>query len=308
MVAIGIDGPRRSTGRPSFRRLPAWQGLGGMPPTALVMGGIVSVQLGAAFAKQLFGSIGPAGAVGLRLGFAGIVLLVVWRSALRVDRRAIPVVLAYGAVLGSMNLCFYEAIDRIPLGMAVTIEFLGPLAVALAGSRKWIDPVWALLAFGGVVLLTQADGDVSMTGVLLALAAGAFWAAYILLSAKLGERTSGGGGLALAMAFGGLLIAPIGIAEAGSALLDPAVLAVGFAVALLSSVVPYSLELEALRRIPPRVFGVLMSLEPAVAALAGLLVLGQVLGFGQWAGVVCVVAASAGATRTSSKDTPPVKD
>lgn len=273
-----------------------------MPPTALVLGGIVSVQLGAAFAKQLFGATGPAGAVSLRLGFAGIILLIIWRSALRIDRRAIPVVLAYGAVLGSMNLCFYEAIDRIPLGMAVTIEFLGPLAVALAGSRKWIDPVWAVLAGGGVLLLTQADGPVSMTGVLLALAAGGFWAGYILLTARLGERTSGGGGLALAMAFGGLLMAPAGIVEAGTALLDPAVLAVGFAVALLSSVVPYSLELEALRRIPPRVFGILMSLEPAVAAMAGLLVLGQVLGVGQWAGVVCVVAASAGATRTGTPD------
>ncbi|UFS96452.1 EamA family transporter [Nocardia huaxiensis] len=302
MVAIGIEGSGRSTGRPALRRLAVWQGLGGMPPTALVLGGIVSVQLGAAFAKQLFGATGPAGAVSLRLGFAGIILLIIWRSALRIDRRAIPVVLAYGAVLGSMNLCFYEAIDRIPLGMAVTIEFLGPLAVALAGSRKWIDPVWAVLAGGGVLLLTQADGPVSMTGVLLALAAGGFWAGYILLTARLGERTSGGGGLALAMAFGGLLMAPAGIVEAGTALLDPAVLAVGFAVALLSSVVPYSLELEALRRIPPRVFGILMSLEPAVAAMAGLLVLGQVLGVGQWAGVVCVVAASAGATRTGTPD------
>lgn len=277
-----------------------WQGLGGMPPTMLVMGGIVSVQVGAAIATRLFASTGPAGAVTLRLFFAGIVLLVVWRSALRIDRKALPVALAYGAVLALMNLCFYEAIDRIPLGMAVTLEFLGPLAIALAGSRKWIDPVWALLAGGGVFMLTQSDGPVVWSGILLALAAGVCWGGYILLSAKLGERTSGGGGLAIAMAFGGILMVPVGIAEAGTSLLQPAVLAAGFAVAMLSSVVPYSLELEALRRMPARVFGVLMSLEPAVAALAGFLVLGQILNFGQWAGVVCVVAASAGATRTAN--------
>ncbi|MFI6867229.1 EamA family transporter [Nocardia sp. NPDC050406] len=300
MVAIDIERSWKPVRRQSIPRLVAWRGLGGVPPTALVMAGIVSVQIGAAFAKQLFAATGPAGAVSLRLGFAGIVLLVLWRSALRIDRRALPVVLAYGAVLGLMNLCFYEAIDRIPLGMAVTIEFLGPLAVALAGSRRWIDPVWALLAGGGVFLLTQSDGPVVWSGILLALAAGGCWAGYILLSAKLGERTSGGGGLAIAMAFGCVLIAPIGIWEAGSSLLQPSVLAAGFAVAMLSSVVPYSVELEALRRIPPRVFGILMSLEPAVAALAGFAVLGQILGIGQWAGVVCVVAASAGATRTAT--------
>ncbi|SUA79067.1 Inner membrane transporter rhtA [Nocardia otitidiscaviarum] len=301
MVAIDVDRTWKSPERRPFRQRVAWQGLGGVPPTALVLAGIVSVQIGAAFAKQLFASTGPAGAVSLRLGFAGIVLLVLWRSALRIERRAIPVVLAYGGVLALMNLCFYEAIDRIPLGMAVTLEFLGPLAIALAGSRRWIDPVWALLAGGGVFLLTRSDGAVVWSGVLLALAAGACWAGYILLSAKLGERTSGGGGLALAMAFGGIVMAPVGILDAGAALLQPAVLAAGFAVAMLSSVVPYSVELEALRKIPARVFGVLMSLEPAVAALAGLLVLGQVLNFGQWAGVVCVVAASAGATRTAAE-------
>ncbi|WP_306362552.1 DMT family transporter [Nocardia sp. CC227C] len=301
MVAIDVDRAWQSPERRPFRQRVAQQGLGGVPPTALVLAGIVSVQIGAAFAKQLFAVTGPAGAVSLRLGFAGIVLLVLWRSALRIERRAIPVVLAYGGVLALMNLCFYEAIDRIPLGMAVTLEFLGPLAIALAGSRRWIDPAWALLAGGGVFLLTRSDGAVVWSGVLLALAAGACWAGYILLSAKLGERTSGGGGLALAMAFGGIVMAPVGILDAGAALLQPAVLAAGFAVAMLSSVVPYSVELEALRKIPARVFGVLMSLEPAVAALAGLLVLGQVLNFGQWAGVVCVVTASAGATRTAAE-------
>ncbi|WP_040781281.1 EamA family transporter [Nocardia pneumoniae] len=302
MVAIDFERARRGTTPVSVWRSITARGLGGVPPTALVLAGIVSVQVGAALAKQLFSATGAAGAVTLRLVFAGVVLLVFWRSSLRVERGALPVVLGYGAVLASMNLSFYAAIDRIPLGMAVTIEFLGPLTVALAGSRRWIDPVWAVLAGAGVLLLTRADGDVDWVGVLFALAAAACWAGYILLSAALGEKTDGGGGLALAMAFGGVVMLPVGIADAGTALLQPAVLAAGFAVAMLSSVLPYSVELEALRRISPRVFGVLMSLEPAVAAVAGLVVLGQVMNLGQWTGVACVVAASAGATRTEAKD------
>ncbi|WP_281182446.1 EamA family transporter [Nocardia miyunensis] len=302
MVAIDFGRVRRGAIPQLFSRVPVWQGIGGMPPTLLVLAGIVSVQVGAALATELFAATGPAGAVSLRLFFAGVVLLVFWRSSLRIERRALPVVLGYGAVLALMNLSFYEAIDRIPLGMAVTLEFLGPLAVALAGSRRWIDPVWAVLAGAGVLLLTRAAGHVPWLGVLLALGAATCWAGYILLGAKLGEKTSGGGGLAVAMAFGGVLMAPVGIAGAGTALLHPSVLAAGFGVAMLSSVLPYSVELEALRRIPPRVFGVLMSLEPAVAAMAGLLVLGQQMSLPQWGGIACVVAASAGATRTGRGD------
>ncbi|MQY29690.1 EamA family transporter [Nocardia aurantia] len=285
--------------------LPLWssrsarQRVGGVPPTALVLAGIVSTQVGAAVAKQLFALTGPVGAVGLRLSFAGLVLLVMWRRSLRVGWRALPVVLGYGTVLATMNVTFYLALDRIPLGMAVTIEFLGPLAVALAGSRRWFDPVWALLAGAGVLFLVRSDGPVAWTGVAFAAAAGACWAGYILLSAKLGEQTSGGGGLALAMAVGGLVTLPVGIVAIGPELLRPAVLAAGLGVALLSSVLPYSVELEALRRIPPRVFGILMSLEPAVAAGAGLVVLGQPMSIVQWAGIGCVVAASAGATRSA---------
>jgi inner membrane transporter RhtA len=196
-----------------------------------------------------------------------------------------------------MNLSFYEAIARIPLGVAVTIEFLGPLAVALLGSRRLLDALWAVLAAGGVALLAEGSGRFSLVGVLFALGAGAMWACYILLTAKLGQQSVGGGGLAIAMAVGGILAAPIGVAEAGATLFHPSVLLAGLAVALLSSVVPYSVELEALRHIPPRVFGVLMSLEPAVAALCGLVVLGQLLGPAQWAAVCLVVAASIGATR-----------
>ncbi|MFF0487500.1 DMT family transporter [Nocardia sp. NPDC004068] len=301
MVAIEVGGWGRTALPQLFSRLPVRQGVGGVPPTLLVLAGIVSVQLGAALATRLFVATGPAGAVSLRLFFAGIVLLLFWRSGLRVGRRAVPAVLGFGLVLGLMNLCFYEAIDRIPLGMAVTVEFLGPLGLALAGSRRWVDPVWALLAGGGVLFLTRADGPVAWTGIGFALAAAVCWVGYILLSAKVGETTSGGGGLALAMAFGGLIVAPVGIADAGAALLDPTALAAGFGVALLSSVVPYSVELEALRRIPPRVFGVLMSLEPAVAALAGVVVLGQLMNLPQWAGIGCVVAASIGATRSAKR-------
>jgi inner membrane transporter RhtA len=262
-----------------------------------VLLGIVSVQIGAALAKQLFADAGAAGTVTLRLLFAAVVLLLIWRPSLRLDRRTLPVVLAYGLVLGVMNLCFYQAILRIPLGIAVTIEFLGPLAVALAGSRRLLDGLWALMAAGGVVLLTEARGELSTAGLLFALAAGICWGGYILLTAALGNRTTDGQGLAVAMTVAALVVLPVGVLESGAALLDPTILAIALAVALLSSVVPYSLELEALRSIPPKVFGVLMSMEPAVAALAGLLVLGEALHAPQWIAVGLVVLASAGATK-----------
>nr|WP_091449260.1 EamA family transporter [Actinokineospora iranica] len=276
--------------------------IGAVPPTIQVLVGIVSVQVGAALAKQLFSTAGSAGVVALRLVFAAAVLTLIWRPSLRVDRRALPVILGYGVVLAAMNTCFYLAIDRIPLGIAVTVEFLGPLAVALLGSRRWLDGLWALLAAAGVVLLARGGGDVSITGLLFALGAGVCWAAYILLSAALGSRTADGSGLALAMVVAGAAVLPFGVADAGGALLSPTVLVVGLGVALMSSVIPYSLELEALRHIPPRVFGVLMSLEPAVAALAGLLVLHEALRPAQWVAVCCVVAASAGATRYARPD------
>lgn len=280
-------------------RLPVARLMGGIPPTALVLLGIVSVQVGAAVAKQLFTVAGAAGTVTLRLVVAALVLVVIWRPSLRVDRRTLLVVVTYGVVLAVMNLCFYAALARIPLGAAVTIEFLGPLAVAVAGSRRWLDGLWVLLAGVGVVLLTRVQGGLALSGVLFALAAGACWAAYILVTAKLGSKTSDGKGLALAMVVGAAVALPFGVSSAGMAMLDPVVLAAGFAVALMSSVIPYSLELEALRRMPPRVFGILMSLEPAVAALAGLLLLGEHLKPAQWVAVCCVVIASVGATRSA---------
>nr|WP_307856574.1 EamA family transporter [Catenulispora pinistramenti] len=285
---------------PSSRSGPtalAGRALGAVPPTMLVLLGTLSAQLGSALATHLFGAVGSFGAVALRLFFASATLMLFWRPSLRMDRRAWTAVIAYGVVLGGMNLCFYQSLARIPLGIAVTTEFLGPLAVALAGSRRWLDALWAVLAGGGVLLLTEGGGKLDLVGVLFALAAGTCWGLYILAGAALGRHTSEGDGLALGMAVAAVMTVPFGAADGGATLFRPWVLALGLGVALLSSVLPYSLDLEALRRIPPRVFGILMSLEPAVAALIGLVVLGESLGWSQWVAVLCVVAASVGATR-----------
>jgi inner membrane transporter RhtA len=273
-----------------------------IPPPALVLLGIVSVQLGSAVAKQLFNEVGSLGTVALRLFFAAAVLLLLWRPSLRLDRRTWTVVLGYGVVLGSMNLFFYLSLARIPLGIAVTIEFLGPLAVALFGSRRWLDAFWAVLAAGGVVLLVQGRGELDIVGVLFALAAGACWALHILTGVALGRHTTQGKGLALGMVVAAVIAVPFGVADSGSALLQPWVLVAALGVALMSSVIPYSLDLEALRRIPARVFGILVSLEPAMAALIGLIVLRESLSWSQWIAVLCVVVASAGATRGAHPD------
>jgi inner membrane transporter RhtA len=257
---------------------------------ALVVAAVTSLQFGAGFAVTLFDEVGPAGAAFLRLSIAAVVLLAIWRPSPRGDLRLAA---AFGLTLGLMNLCIYEAMDRIPLGIAVTIEFWGPLAVAVAGSRRALDLLWVALAAVGIVLLADPGGSLDATGVAFAFAAGGLWAGYILLSARVGRVYPGGSGLAIAMVFGALATLPFGV---GTDLLAPEVLAAGAAIALVSSVIPYSLELEALRRLPARVFGVLMSLEPAVAALAGLIVLGQALGAVEWAAIALVVVASAGAT------------
>jgi inner membrane transporter RhtA len=277
-----------------------------IPPTTLVLGAIVSVQCGAAIAKSLFDDAGPAGTVLLRVGFAALVLWLLWRPRPAEHGRAdLRLAALFGVTLAGMNLSFYEALDRIPLGVAVTLEFVGPLGVAVAGSRRALDVAWVVLAAAGILLLADlGGGSVDTTGVALALLAGAFWAAYILVNERVGRAFAGGGGLALAMAVATVLLLPVGVAGGGDALLDPRVLAIGAAVAMLSSAIPYSLELEALRRIPAGVFGVLMSLEPAVAALAGLAILGEVLGLREWAGIALIVAASAGAARGARSSAP----
>jgi inner membrane transporter RhtA len=299
MAAVDVD---RTKGDQSTVTTLAGRTIGSIPPTALVMLGIVSVQLGSALAKHLFGEVGSFGTVALRLFFAAAVLMLVWRPSLRMSRRTWAVVLGYGVTLGSMNLCFYLALARIPLGIAVTIEFLGPLAVALAGSRRWLDVFWVVLAAGGVVLLMEGRGELNRAGFLFAIAAGTCWGIYILVGAALGRHTTEGNGLALGMAVAALVAVPFGVADSGTALIQPWVLVAGFGVALLSSVLPYTLDLEALRKVPPRVFGILMSLEPAMAALIGLVVLQESLHWSQWIAVLCVVAASAGATRGARPD------
>nr|WP_312863408.1 EamA family transporter [Spinactinospora alkalitolerans] len=275
-----------------------------IPPTWLVLIGILSVQLGAGIAKNLFGVLPPSAVVWLRLLTSAIVLVVLARPALRGRTRADwLVVVGFGLSLATMNYAIYQSFARIPLGIAVTIEFLGPLAVAVAGSRRRVDLLWVALAATGVLLLGRGNGEVTFAGVAFALLAAVAWAGYILLSAATGQRFSGTSGLAIASVVGVFLMAPAGIAEGGTALLDPRLLLIGLAVGLLSSVVPYTLEMQALRRMPPRVFGILMSLEPAAAALIGMLLLSEFLSAWQWLAVACVVAASVGATRTPPERT-----
>jgi len=279
-----------------------------VPPIALVLGAVMSVQVGASFAKTLFDDVGPGGTVLLRTLLAAMILALLWRPEVRGrSREEWLLVAAFGFCLAGMNYAFYAALDRIPLGVAVTFEFVGPLGVAVFGSRRPLDLLWVVLAGAGILLLADPGGGFDGVGVALALLAGAFWAAYILVSARMGKAIPGQSGLALAMVVASALVLPFGIAEGGADLLDPLVLLIGLGVAILSSAIPYSLEFEALRRLPAGVFGVLMSLEPAMAALAGFVVLSEVLGARELAAVGLVVVASAGAARGAS-GAPPVRD
>ena len=276
------------------------------PPLALVLAAMVSIQFGAAFATTVFDEAGAAGVALLRLGFAALLMVAIWRPRLSDhDPADLRLAAMFGLCLGFMNYTFYEALDRIPLGVAVTLEFAGPLGVAMVTSRRRLDLVWALLAAAGILLLARPGGDVELGGALLALTAGAFWAAYIVLGARAGQRFRGAEGLAIAMVVAALVPLGPGIAVGGSDLFGAEVLLVGFAVAVLSSVLPYSLEMEALRRLPKNVFGVLMSLEPALAAIAGFLVIGQDLGAIEIVAIGLVVAASAGVMRYAPAPAPP---
>ncbi len=268
---------------------------GAIPPAVHVVVAMLSAQLGASLAKLLFATLGPFATVSLRMFFAALVLLAIWRPAIRDRSRAdLLAALALGLTLAGLSLSFYAALERIPLGVAMTLEFAGPLGVAIVGSRRRLDLLWGALAAAGILVLSPIGGTVDPLGAALALLAGAFWAANILLSARIGRTIPGGSGLALAMAVAALVTLPF-VATAGPALADPALLAAALGVGLLSSVIPFSLELEALRRIPVRVFGVLMSLEPAIAVLVGLIVLGEALGTRELVAVALVVAASVGA-------------
>jgi inner membrane transporter RhtA len=277
--------------------------LGGAPSGGLVVGAIASVQFGSSLAATLFQRLGPAGTVSLRLVSAAVVLLLLWRPRLRGrTRRELALAVAFGLVLAGMNLSFYEALQRIPLGIAVAIEFLGPLAVAVSGSRRHVDLLWIVLALLGVLALTHGGvHGLDSLGVFLALLAGVLWGAYIVLNARLGRAFEGSTGLTLALCVAALVTLPVGISAAGAHLLEPSSLALGGAVGILSSVIPYSFEIEALRRIAPAAFGVLMSLEPAMAALAGFIVLGQTLSLRALLGIALVILASIGAARGAGR-------
>lgn len=264
----------------------------------MLVGSVVSIKFGAAFAKTLFDQLGPAGATFVRLASAALLMLVVVRPSVRGrDTHDRSVAVLFGAVLAGMNLSYYLAIERIPLGVASAIEFLGPLTVAIAGSRRWLDGAWVAMAGGSVLLLTGFGGShLDPIGVGLALISAACWGAYIVISTEIGRSYPSLHAVTIATAVSAVLLAPAGIAAAGSALLEPRLLLAGAAVGLLASAIPYTLDLAALRRVTPRLFGLLSSTEPAVAALAGLMVLGESLGPRQTAAVALVCIASLGAT------------
>lgn len=289
-VTAAASQPASGSGSPTDR----------VPPELLVLGSIMSVQFGAGLAATMFDELGAAGVSLLRLGFAALIVVVIWRPR-RSDFTApgaLQAAVAYGVALGLMNVLFYEALARIPLGIAVTIEFIGPLGVAVLGSRRRLDVLWVVLAAAGIVLLGLHGGGaegLDPVGVAFALGAAVCWGAYIYLAQHLGERVQGNGGLSLGMLVAAVVPIGPGLVSGGEAFLDAQLLAQGAAVALLSSVVPYTLEFAALRRMARNVFGVLMSMEPAMAALAGFVVLGQTLSALDLVAIALVVAASAGA-------------
>jgi inner membrane transporter RhtA len=279
-----------------------------VPAPVQVLGAIASVQSGAAIATKLFPAVGAGGAVFLRLLVSAVLVAVLVRP--RPAERSpmeLRLVVGFGIVLAAMNALFYLSLDRIPLGVAVTVEFLGPLAVAVAGSRRRLDGLWVILAAAGVTMLASGGGNLDVVGVIFAASAGACWAGYILLSQRVGRVFPGMSGLALALIIGAIVTAPYGVVAGGSALVRPSVLGKGAAIAVLSSAVPYSLELAALRRLRASVFGVLMSIEPAMAALSGLVFLGQHLSRREWVAIGCVVVASVGATVTARGSDEPVE-
>ena len=293
--------------------------IGRLPPVALVGVGMVSVQVGAGLAARLFSQLPAAGVTGLRLWSSALIMAIIGGKGLaaaaadlvrRRSWRDAAVAVAFGVTLGVMNFSIYQSFARIPLGVAVTIEFLGPLAVAVSTSRRLVDIAWVVMAAAGIALLAPGDGSsapvvagahggtrTEVIGIAFALLAAACWAAYIMLSRSTGQRFSGSSGLVLAMIIAAVVVTPAGIAAGHAALLRPPVLATGVLIGLLSSVIPYAFELQALRRVPARVFGIWMSLEPAVAALVGLALLSQALGAREWVAIGCVTIASAGAAR-----------
>jgi inner membrane transporter RhtA len=277
-------------------------------PLAALLVAMVSVQIGAALVKGMFPRVGVAGSTTLRLALASLMLLAVWRPWRRLPKaRETRSLLIYGVAMGVMNLCFYSALARIPLGIAVALEFSGPLAVAMAASRRAVDFLWvaiAALALIALLPLGLGHAPLSPAGIAFALAAGACWALYIVFGQKAGSL-HGGVSAALGTVIGAVVITPFGLAQAGTALLDPKILPAACGVALLSSALPYSLEMFALTRLPTRTFGVLMSGEPALGALSGWCFLHERLSLTQWAAVASIMFASAGSAITSRRAAPP---
>lgn len=273
---------------------------GSLGPVGLVLAGGISVQFGGALAVMLMPQAGALGVVTLRLAVGAIVMLLVCRPRVRGYTRADwTTVIVFGVAMAAMNGLFYQAAARIPLGAAVTLEVLGPLALSVFASRRLVNLLWAGLALVGVFLLAGGGfGGLDLVGVAFALAAGVMWAAYIIFSARTGRRFPQADGLALAMAVGAVLFLPLGILESGTRLLEPTILGLGAAVAVLSSVLPYTLELLALRRLPASTFAVMMTLEPAIASIAGFLLLSQALSAVQALAIALVIGASMGAVRT----------
>jgi inner membrane transporter RhtA len=280
-----------------------------LPPLPAVLLAMVSVQSGAALATGMFPALGPIGAVGLRIVLSALILLMIFRPSFRsLTRSQWQVIVPFGMALGTMNTSFYLAIARIPLGLAVALEFTGPLAVAVLGSKQAKDFLWVLLAAGGIILLTPWGGshNVSGAGAALALLAGVCWATYILLGRRVYRQFPGGTGVATGMLFASLTILPLVVAKGSLAHLTVNLLWQGIAVAILSSAVPYSLEMIGLRAMSARTFGILMSMEPAVAALCGLLFLHEHLSFPQWLAIALVITASTGTTLEKQKTEVPL--
>ncbi len=278
-------------------------------PVLLIVTGMAFTATGSGLAKLLFPLVGAGGATTLRLTIAALILVAIfrpWRH--RLDRKQWRAVLLYGAAMGAMNLFFYAAIELIPLGIAVALEFTGPLTVALLGARKPLDFLWIALAVIGFLTLlpwSSTSGDIAPLGILLALCAGACWAGYIIF----GQRAGTGAGphiAALGVSTAAIIALPFGVVTAGTTLLDPAILPLGLGVALLSSAIPYALDMLALPHVPARLFGILMSGQPALAALSGLIILNETLGLWQIAGMAAIMAASIGATLTIARRNQPV--
>ncbi|WP_340479129.1 DMT family transporter [Vibrio anguillarum] len=266
---------------------------------------MTTIQSGASLAKQLFPIVGPGGTIALRVGLSALILLMIFRPwQLRLSLSQWRSMIIYGASLGGMQLMFYFAIERIPLGIGVALEFSGPLLIAFLSSKRKKDLIWVALAILGIVfLLPDLTGVDSLDpiGVALALAAGGCWAAYIWFGQRAGSVGSGGATVAIGMTIAALFAFPIGVVLSEASIFTWSILPMALSVAILSSAVPYCLEMSALKRLSTQHFSVLMSLEPAIAALAGLIILQEQLSLTQWIAITMIITASMGSTLSAKK-------